>query len=253
MFVTTRVQKEMDGMINKTVWLPLTLSLLGFVWATSARADDLNKKSILTFSQPFEIPGKILPAGTYVFEIADTVGDRHIVRIFNKDRTEVIATVMTIPDHRLTSTSETVIKFGEVPAGSPEVMRAWFYPGNTIGEEFVYSKTRAAQLAKASNIVVPATTVDVASPDEFKTVAIVKVAPDQQETPVTTAFQTTRAPSSPEVTTGVVETSRSARLNDRELPKTASPLSLIVLFGLASIGAAFGLMVFGKKTTASVR
>ena len=94
------------------------MSLLGLVPATDVQADDLNKKSILTFSQPFEIPGKILPAGTYVFEIADTFGDRHIVRIFNKERTEVIATVMTIPDHRLTSTSETVIKFGEVPAGS---------------------------------------------------------------------------------------------------------------------------------------
>jgi hypothetical protein len=71
----------MDGMIKKTLWIGLTLSLLGFVSASNARADDFNKKSILTFSQPFEIPGKVLPAGTYVFEIADTVGDRHIVRI----------------------------------------------------------------------------------------------------------------------------------------------------------------------------
>ena len=120
-------------MINKTLWIGLTLSLLVLASPTSARADDLNKKSILTFSQPFEIPGKVLPAGTYVFEIADTLGDRHIVRIFNSDRSKVIATVMTIPDYRLKSTSETVIKFGEVPAGSPEVMRAWFYPGNTLG------------------------------------------------------------------------------------------------------------------------
>jgi hypothetical protein len=243
----------MDGMIKKTLWIGLTLSLLGFVSASNARADDFNKKSILTFSQPFEIPGKVLPAGTYVFEIADTVGDRHIVRIFNKDRSEVIATVMTIPDHRLTSTSETVIKFGEVPAGSPEVMRAWFYPGNTIGEEFVYSKRRAAQLAKASRIIVPATTVDVASADDFKTARIVAVTPEQKEVDVTTAIQTTPAPTAAARTTRVEETGRSARLNDRkELPKTASALSLIVLLGLGSIGAAFGLMAFGKKTTASV-
>jgi hypothetical protein len=240
-------------MIKKTLWTGLTLSLLGFVSASNARADDFNKKSILTFSQPFEIPGKVLPAGIYVFEIADTVGDRHIVRIFNRDRSEVIATVMTIPNQRLTSTSETVIKFGEVPAGSPEVMRAWFYPGNTIGEEFVYSKRRAAQLAKASRIIVPATTVDVASADDLKTARIVAVTPEQKEVAVTTAIQTTPAPTAAARTTRVEETGQSARLNDRkQLPKTASALSLIVLLGLGSIAAAFGLMAFGKKTTATL-
>jgi LPXTG-motif cell wall-anchored protein len=137
-----------------------------------------------------------------------------------------------------------------VPAGSPEVMRAWFYPGNTIGEEFVYPKRRATQLAKASNIVVPATTVDVASADELKTVAIVAVTPDQKDTPVATAIQTVPAPSAAR-TTGVEETGRSARLNARQLPKTASSLSLIVLVGLGSIAAAFGLMVFGRKSTTS--
>jgi hypothetical protein len=160
---------------------------------------------------------------------------------------------MTIPDQRLTSTSENVIKFGEVPAGSPEVMRAWFYPGNTIGEEFVYSKRRAAQLAKASRIIVPATTVDVASTDDLKTARIIAVTPEQKEVEVTTAIQTTPAPVVAVRSTRVEETGQSARLNDRkQLPKTASALSLIVLLGLGSIGAAFGLMAFGRKTTASV-
>jgi hypothetical protein len=199
------VQKEMDEMINKTLWIGLTLSLLVLASPTSARADDLNKKSILTFSQPFEIPGQVLPAGTYVFEIADTLGDRHIVRIFNSDRSEVIATVMTIPDYRLKSTSETVIKFGEVPAGSPEVMRAWFYPGNTVGEEFVYPKPRATQLARASRTIVPALAGDVAgditTADDLKTARIVAVTPEQKEVAVTAAIQTTPAPTSPVVTT----------------------------------------------------
>lgn len=248
-------------MIKKTLWIGMTLSLLGLVTAASARADDFNKKSILTFSQPFEIPGKVLPAGTYVFEIADTAGDRHIVRIFNKDRTEVLATVMTIPDHRLTSTSETVIKFGEVPAGSPEVMRAWFYPGNTIGEEFVYPRVRATQLAKASRAIVPATTVEVASADDLKTVPIVAVTPEAKEVAVAeaiqtkpaqrTAAQTTPGQTSPIVTTGVEQTSRSARANRTELPKTASALPLIVFLGFTSLIAALGLMVFGKIATTS--
>jgi hypothetical protein len=76
----------MDAMIKKAIWIGSALSLLGLVSASSVRADEWNKKTVLTFTQPFEIPGKVLPAGTYTFELADTMADRHIVRIFNADR-----------------------------------------------------------------------------------------------------------------------------------------------------------------------
>jgi hypothetical protein len=240
----------MDGMINKTLWIGLTLSLLVLASPTSARADDLNKKSILTFSQPFEIPGKVLPAGTYVFEIADTLGDRHIVRIFNSDRSKVIATVMTIPDYRLTPTNETVIKFREVPAGSPEAVRAWFYPGRTLGEEFVYPKQRAIELAKASNVPVPALAVDAVDVAALKTAPIVAVTPDEKEVPVTAVIQTTPVA----VATVARNENAVASSEPAQLPKTASTLPLFIALGIAAVGLAFGLRAFaGRPVTVSVR
>ena len=49
------------------------LALCLFVVPT-AMADDYNKETVVTFSQPIEVPGvnaQVLPAGTYVFVIVD--------------------------------------------------------------------------------------------------------------------------------------------------------------------------------------
>jgi hypothetical protein len=243
----------MDEMMKRTIWIGLTLSLLGLASASTVRGDEWDKKTVLTFSQPVEIPGRVLPAGTYTFKLADTMGSRHIVQIFNADGSQILATVMAIPDYRLTSTDKTVIKFDEVPAGSPEAIRAWFYPGNTIGNEFVYPKSRAAQLAKASKTVVPAIAVEVASVDELKTVPIVAVTPELKETAITAAIQTTPVAndsSSVAGTTGIM-TGPSARRSARHLPKTASTLPMIAMLGLGCVGLAISLMFFRKSATAA--
>src|SRR5687768_5119369 len=124
-------------MLSKTVSIGFA-ALLGLAAATGASADDWDKKSVLTFSQRFEIPGHVLPAGTYTFKLADSLSDRHIVQVYNADGSQLIATFMTVPDYRLKATSDTVIRFNEVPEGAPDAIRAWFYPGNTVGQEFVY-------------------------------------------------------------------------------------------------------------------
>ena len=112
---------------------------------------------MMTFSGPVEIPGVhlngwgVLPAGTYVFKILDSQSDRHIVQIFNADETQIYATILAIPNYRLKATDKTVITFRERPAGEPEALRAWFYPGRNWGEEFVYPKAKAMELAKQTN------------------------------------------------------------------------------------------------------
>jgi len=88
----------------KTVTVALAITVIGLASAASARADEFNKQTVLTFSQPVEIPGQVLPAGTYLFKLADTMSDRHIVQIFSADGSRIIATVMAIPDYRLTTT-----------------------------------------------------------------------------------------------------------------------------------------------------
>src|ERR1700719_1954533 len=149
----------------KAVTTVCCMALMGAMLAPRAKADEWNRKTVITFSGPVEIPGvhlagwSVLPAGTYVFKILDSQSDRHIVQIFNKDETTVYATILAIPNYRLKSTDKTVITFRERPAGQPEALRAWFYPGKNWGEEFVYPKARAIELAKYTKTPVLFTSV----------------------------------------------------------------------------------------------
>lgn len=102
------------------------------------RADVWNKKTIVTFSEDVEIPGQVLPAGTYVFQLADSPSNRHIVQIWTGDESQLLATLMTVPDMRLEAADEPIFEFDERPADSPQALRSWFYPGETTGEEFLY-------------------------------------------------------------------------------------------------------------------
>ncbi|HVW07190.1 MAG TPA: hypothetical protein VHC90_01330 [Bryobacteraceae bacterium] len=131
-----------------------------FAPGVSAQSVDDNWTKV-TFSGPVEIPGvhlkgyKVLPAGTYVFRLLDSQTNRHIVQIQNADQSKTYATIMAIPDTRVHLTDKTVITFSERPNGQPPALRTWFYPDAAWGEEFVYSKKEAKELAKANHASVP--------------------------------------------------------------------------------------------------
>jgi hypothetical protein len=129
-------------MIQRLKFAFLTLLVAGAIWfAPLARADEWNKETVLTFNKPIEIPGKVLPAGTYVFKLADSQSDRDIVQISSKDQKHLLATILAIPDYRAEPTDKTVVTFEERLSGSPEALHSWFYPGDTDGIEFVYPKS----------------------------------------------------------------------------------------------------------------
>lgn len=235
--------------MKQAMLIGVTLSLLGLGHASNARADEWDKKTVLTFSQSVEIPGHVLPAGSYTFKLADSMSDRHIVQVFNADGTKIIATIMTIPDYRLKPTDLTVIKFGEMPIGSPEVVRAWFYPGNTLGQEFVYPKKRALQLAKAGQFVVPAMP-DGVGETELRTVSLVAITPEEKEVTIAEAIQTTAPVVAADHSSMMVATSGVKSTGRRHLPKTASNLPLIALLGFGALGAGLGLMLTSRRSTA---
>ena len=230
-------------MFKKMMWVALAASVLCLGLRSTAYADEWNKKTILTFSQPVEIPGHVLPAGTYTFKLFNSLSDRHIVQVFNADGSKIIATFMTIADYRLTPTDETVVRFKEMPKGSPEAIRAWFYPGNRTGQEFVYPKRRASELAMATRTVVPA--ADAADESSLKTASIVAVTPEKMEMPVGAVIRTTPEPTEAPAS--------SARARTTALPHTASALPLIVLFGLLSIGLGVSAMAAGRASGVSGR
>jgi hypothetical protein len=233
------------------------IALLGAIATPGAKADDWNKKTVVTFSAPVEIPGvhltgwKILPAGTYVFKLLDSQSDRHIVQIFSKDEKTVIATILAIPNYRLKATDKTVITFRERPAGEPEAIRAWFYPGMEWGEEFVYPKARAVELSKTENAPVlftaaeipvevaePVMTVDAPVVLQLKQAPIMAIQPSGQEVQLAEVVTAPPAPPAPPVQTQEA---------DRALPATASALPLIALLGLLALCGTFAFRLAEKR------
>ena len=209
-----------------------------FIGASTASAQFASKKTTVTFNEPVEIPGvdaQVLPAGVYVFRLLDSLSDRHIVQVFNRDESHIYATILTIPNYRLRATDKTVMTFAERAAGDPPAMRAWFYPGDNWGQEFVYPKKRALELAKltnlpilyipdelAPNLVAPVKTADDAPVVALKTVPLRAVRPSGDDADIATVIE---AP--PQLVA--------------RLPKTASTLPVFFLMGLVLIAAGVAL------------
>ena len=232
----------------KVLFSLVAVALMSAVVLPSAQADTWNKKTVVTFNQPVEVPGQILPAGTYTFKLLDSPSDRHIVQIFNADGTQIIATILAINDYRLQPTGDSVMKFNERPGDSPDALRAWFYPGDNFGQEFVYPKVRAMQLAKVEQIPVPAVSAEKLDDSSIKTAPIVAITPDEKEVEVVTVIQTappaTAAVETPAPATAAVETpapAEAAPAEAKELPRTSSYMPLIALLGGLSISLALGL------------
>lgn len=129
---------------------------LGFVIAfvaffeLAAHADARNESTILTFSAPVQIPGKVLPAGTYVFQDADPEENLNVVQVLSPDRKVVYATLETIPTDRLQPAGDTTVTLAKPEDGNPEMLVKWFYPGTLTGHEFVYSKQQEKEIAHAA-------------------------------------------------------------------------------------------------------
>jgi hypothetical protein len=117
----------------------------------NAHADEWNKKTFLTFSGPVQLPGTTLAPGTYVFRLADLSTNRHVVQVLDKDGGKLLATLLTIPNQRLDAPDKNIVMFSERPSGTPQAIKAWWYPGDTIGDEFVYPKSQAMQIANVTH------------------------------------------------------------------------------------------------------
>jgi len=209
------------------------------------KAQTANEKTIMTFTEPFEVPGvgaQVLPAGTYVFTLVDSLSDRNIVRITNEDGTHVFTTILAIDNVRLKPTDKTVLTFKERGEGQPEAIKAWFYPGYAWGQEFVYPKKRAIELAKIVQepvLAMPVETTEVVPVETLKTVPVAAIQPTGEEVPVTAVVQTPPA---------AVAAAPPATEVSQALPHTASSLPLFALIGMLSLIAGFTLLFVTKRS-----
>lgn len=249
-------EKENMKLLNAAT-LALSMVAMGAMLATGAKADDWNNKTVVTFSSPVEIPGvhltgwNVLPAGTYVFKLLDSQSDRHIVQIFTEDEKKIVATILAIPNYRLQATDKTVITFRERPAGEPEALRAWFYPGKNWGDEFVYPKAKAVELAKETNTAVLFTPAEIAveTVEPIQT-ADAPIVVQMKQAPIMAIKPTGEEVAIAEVVTAppAAEAAPVSQDADRTLPSTASSWPLMAAFGLLALGSALALRMAERRT-----
>jgi hypothetical protein len=114
-------------------------------FARTAKAEAYTERSFVTFSNDVEIPGQMLPAGTYVFQLAPDMGgalnlDR--LQIFDASGTQLIATVNTVPTTLAYGPNNPLVQLSEAPAGFPARVREFVFQGSTYGHHFVYKDSQ---------------------------------------------------------------------------------------------------------------
>jgi LPXTG-motif cell wall-anchored protein len=253
--LTKELKTKGERMRSTTIAISIFLIALGSALAPRAKADAWDQLTKMTFSGPVEIPGQVLPAGTYWFKLLDSPSDRNIVQIMNEKQDKVISTLLAIPDYRLKPSDKTVITFEERASGSPPAVKAWFYPGDNYGQEFVYPKIRAAELAKRLNQPVPSmpenleatTKAPIKSPKEPAVMAL-KKAPVKVEKPSGGEEEITEIVTTPpQLLAQNKPPAQSSTPTPARLPSTGSELPLIGLLGALFAGAGLVLRFAARR------
>jgi len=177
--------------------------------------------------------------------LVDSLSDRHIVRIFDKDKQHVITTILAIPNYRLQPTGKTVFQYWEVPAGQPKALRAWFYPGDNFGQEFAYHKQTAVEIATYVKTPVPAIEVDTKAEEDLKTAPLV-VVDESGKTSELAATKPEPVLQAEPVHTAAALTPTSAE-PEQTLPDTASATPLLGLIGMLSLAAFAVLRIRSRR------
>jgi len=211
--------------------------------ATPASAQPLDSRTEFTFNSPVEMPGVTLPPGTYIFRFIDATTGKKVMQVQAKDASSKnYGMFMTISAQRPRASDDAELRFLETPAGQPAAVKTWWYPGNTIGREFIYPKSQARRLAQATNSPVLTTQADNVSTDRMESSDLAYVSPSGQETPLTDEQLVDRAANTPPVGTAGQSSARATDSPAQEgtmartsLPRTSTPLAGIGLMGVISL------------------
>jgi len=232
-------------------------AILTLMSATPARAQQpMDSRTEFTFNQPVEMPGVTLPPGTYVFRFVDATTGRRVMQVQARDSTsKTYGMFLTISAQRPKASDDAELRFLETPAGQPAAVKTWWYPGNTIGREFIYPKSQARRLAKATNQTVLTTQAENVTNEQMQTADLAYVSPSGQETELTdeqlveaaanTAPVGTAGTASAQNTAAMdrapVQEGTMARSDRTSLPRTSTPFPIVGLLGLMSLVAGAAL------------
>ena len=234
----------------------LCLGVLVLSLPVIAKADGWNRETLMTFDKPVEVPGMVLNPGTYEFKLADLAADRNVVQIFNADGTRLYKNVLAIPAYRVEPSDRTIVTFEERAEGAPPAIATWFYPGNNSGEEFIYPKTNPAGVTANATPITAAPPAALGQTNEAPLPASIaqQTAPTGQvqaaASPVTNKqpVQMAQAATQPKPAVSSAAPAVDAQHKaTKRLPKTASPLPILFVLGLLSLGGSAVLHVFSKQ------
>ena len=238
-------------MLARNASLLFGVALIAAAVTPPVKADEWDKKTVITINEPVQMPSccnpehvVVLQPGTYVLALVDSLSDRHIVRVFEQDEKTVITTILAIPNYRLQPTGKSVFQFWETPAGEPRAMRAWFYPGDNFGQEFAYNKVKSIEIARVAKAPVPAVVVETEA--ELKTAPVVVVDEQGAEKSVETVVAKNEPLVQPS-SDSQAATPAYAAPAPATLPDTASPYPLFGLLGLGSVIASKLVSRFSKR------
>lgn len=253
--------------IRKAALVCVASTVLALPFVAGAQGP-ANQDTFFTFSQDVELPNKTLPAGKYLFQLADSPSNRHVVKVMSADRKEIHATLLAIPYYSNERPSdEPQVRFMETPAGSTgtaaaagtNAIKIWFYPGRSVGHEFIYPRSQATRIASRTGSSVLTTKSDTEVEASVTDTDLTRVDRAGTDTAVSIEAQTETAQTQPPAQSQVTETPRqtttpvdtsaqstpertSAPVADRDtdaartdLPNTASFLPLLALIGIGSL------------------
>lgn len=253
--------------IRKLALACMTAAMVSVSATAGAQTGPRNQDTFFTFSQAVELPKTTLPAGTYFFQLMDSDSNRHIVKVMSQDRKQLHATLLAIPFYSNDRPSdEPQVRFMETPdaagAAATNAIKIWFYPGNSVGHEFVYPREQALRIAartgnsvlttktngEVSETVADAdlTRVDKNGTDaEASTSASAETTAQPAPAPVREPVGAITGTDNPPAADRAPDTDRaaadrapapeSAAAPRSDLPATAGALPLLALIGLGSL------------------
>ena len=244
----------------------LTAIALSAIILPAAKADEYNRKTVITISNPVEVPGVVLPAGTYVMRLFNSSSNRHIVQFMNEDQTRQLALTFAASAERIRPTGKTVLTMYEGSKNEPPAVRTWYYPGDTVGQEFLYPRKQALRISARSHESVPeietgkgvsaaerSETAERSGKEEISRVtepALVARAEPAPAPVAAPAPEPVAAPEpapepiaapEPQQSQAAVAEPQAPPSNPESLPKTAGETALAALVGSLSLGLALGM------------
>lgn len=247
-------------MVSKLVAF-LALAVLTLSIAGRAEAQPADYRTYFTFSAPVTLPGVTLPAGKYIFRLADPDSSRKVINVLSADGKRSLAMLHTIPNQAMKAPKDAEIRFMETSARVPPPVKTWWYAGKAIGYEFIYPRKQALELAKATSQPILTTTQetnDLAGAELSRVTgsesnqAAVTVEQEPAASEVSGRAQQADAAPAQRPAQGGASAGASAAQDTRaderarttartELPRTASSTTSVLIFGALAMAAGLGL------------